>query len=231
MSKAQSSQRLGLRTSIEILEALKKSIDAGIRDSWWWPNSGSFEVVVGAILTQQSQWNRVEMALEALRKNEALHVNTLANISHEQLAYLIKPCGFYTQKASRIIRLTQALRADFGDFETFCSQVDRGWLLGQKGIGFESADAILNYACKRETMVVDRYTAILLSYYGYEFESYDQIQSWLVEGMDEGVLMDLYGQMSKAQIYARFHGKIVEFCKGKIKKGSLTKGVPGLSPE
>lgn len=229
--KIQSLQRLGLRSSQELLEALKSTIDAGERDSWWWPNSGSFEVVIGAILTQQSTWERVEKALESLRESNALHVKNIINMPHEQLEYFIKPCGFYAQKTKRIKAFCNAMESDFGDFETFCANVDRDWLLAQKGIGFESADAILCYACKREAMVVDRYTAILLKYYGFEFENYDEIQSWLIDGLDDKRLERFYGMMSRAQIYARLHGKIVEFCKGKIKKGELTKGVPGLSPE
>ena len=220
-----------MKSSQELLKALKNSIDAGTRDSWWWPNSGSFEVIVGAVLTQQSTWERVEVALEALRKNSVLHVRALANMPYEQLIHCIKPCGFYDQKATRLIKLSQAIEAEFNDFETFCLEVNREWLLAQKGVGPESADAILCYGCKREAMVVDRYTSILLKYYGYEFEDYDSIQSWLIEGLDEKGIKAIYDSMSRAQIYARFHGKIVEFCKGRVKKGELIEGVPGLDPE
>lgn len=220
-----------MKNSFELLEALKNSIDAGARDPWWWPNSGSFEVVVGAILTQQSTWERVESVLGILRKNRILHVKALLDIPYEQLTNFIKPSGFYAQKAKRIQKLCHAIYGDYGDFETFCMEVSREWLLAQKGIGQESADAILCYACKREAMVVDRYTAILLNYYGYGFETYDEIQSWLIEGLEDRALEGIYGKMEKAQIYARFHGKIVEFCKGKIKNGELQIGVPGLSPE
>jgi endonuclease-3 related protein len=220
-----------LRTSIELLEALKKCVKIDEKNPWWWPNSGTFEVVVGAILTQRSSWQRVQEVLERLQNIKALHVDTMAAFSKDELSQILKPCGFYAQKADKLIRLSQNIKEDFGDFETFKTSVDRQWLLRQKGVGPESADAILCYACQREAMVVDRYTAILLNYYGFEFETYEELQSWFLDGLDEKKLRQIYANMPRGQVYARFHGKIVEFCKGRIKKGELTQGVPGLSPD
>lgn len=220
-----------MNSSFELLKALKNAgFDATKRDEYWWPDSGTTRVLIGAILTQQTKWERVEKALEELNKYELIDLEKLSKSNMEDISSLIKSCGFYTQKAKRIIDISRSVLDDFGDFESFCNHVDRDWLLSQKGVGPESADAVLCYACKREAMVVDRYTHILLSFYGYEFETYDEIQEWLVAGLqNDQDLLELYGQeLPKSQIYARFHGKILDFCKGKIKKGTLQERVPGL---
>ncbi len=104
----------------------------------------------------------------------------------------------------------------FRSFESFCEAVDREWLLAQKGIGEESADSILCYACKQEAMVVDVYTARLLESFGYSFESYAALQEWMVGGIleSQSKVNQLYAkEISLSELYARFHGKIVEFCK------------------
>lgn len=125
---------------------------------------------------------------------------------------LIRPSGLFKAKASNLIRLSRNLLDDFGDFGNFAQNVDREWLLRQKGIGPETADSILCYALKRPVMVVDSYTARLLRSYGYEFESYDELQEWCEAGiraeMDEEKLHEAF---------VRFHGMIVEYGKRKAK--------------
>jgi endonuclease-3 related protein len=162
----------------------------------------------------------VEEALENLRSLDALSIEGLAQLDEALLREAIRPAGFYNTKAKRLKLLNQAIGDKFGDFETFQVEVNRRWLLGKKGIGEETADAILNYACYREAMVVDAYTAALLRALGYEFEEYRAIQAWLIEGLkDYDVrVRELYPTLPKAQIYALFHGMIVEYCK-RYKKG------------
>ena len=149
----------------------------------WWPNYGSFEVLVGAILTQNSQWTRVEVSLENLRQENALSIEGLACIDIERLESLITPSGLFKSKAKYLQSLALAFQESFGDFETFCREADREWLLKQKGVGPETADSILCYACKREAMVVDSYTARLLNAFGYTFDSYDAVQAWCKKGL------------------------------------------------
>lgn len=108
------------------------------------------------------------------------------------------------------------MQSDFGDFGGFCDNVEREWLLLQKGIGFESADSILNYACGREVMVVDKYSFRLLQQLGIEIYEYNELQSWFMD-LALGDLHRLYKDMPLAQIYARYHGKIVEFSKRKMR--------------
>lgn len=192
------------------------------RDPYWWPNSGSFEVVVGAVLTQNTRWENVEKALKGLKEHMGeIEPEKIAQIDREVLARLIKPASFYNTKAHRLIRLTKNMIRDYGGFEAFKARPSRRWLLEQKGIGFETADSILNYACYREFLVIDAYTVKILRALGYEFETYQEFQEYLsdslIENLDE--IYELYGkEMPLAQIYARFHGKIVEFCKDNCRR-------------
>jgi len=190
------------------------------RDPWWWPNSGTYEVVIGAVLTQNTKWQKVEEALENLRSLDALTIEGLAKLDEELLREAIKPAGFYNTKAKRLKLLNQAIRDKFGDFTNFQYEVQRCWLLEKKGIGEETADSILNYACYREAMVVDSYTVALLKSFGYEFEDYRSVQAWIIEGIKDYDIKvrELFPNLPKAQIYALFHGMIVEYCK-KYKKG------------
>jgi len=205
-----------MTNSYELLDALYRlDLPVQERDPWWWPNSGTYEVVIGAVLTQNTRWPKVEEALENLRSLEALSIEGLAKLDEELLREAIRPAGFYNTKAKRLGLLNQSIGDKFGDFETFQAEVDRRWLLGKKGIGEETADAILNYACYREAMVVDAYTAALLRAFGYEFDDYRGIQAWLIEGLKDYDIKvrKLFPTLPKAQIYALFHGMIVEYCK------------------
>lgn len=215
--KKNSQSRGHFVNSFELLLALKKNgYLQRLRDPLWWPRSGTFWVIVGAILTQQTKWEKVEKSIENLEKAGIDSLEKIIKLESEHLALLIKPSGFYNTKAKNLQRLSCSIINTFDNFETFCIQVERAWLLAQKGIGQESADSILCYACAKETMVVDAYTQRLLSALGYDFESYISIQEWIVEGIVEHKkkIDMLYGrEMSLHEIYALFHGKIVEFCK------------------
>lgn len=128
------------------------------------------------------------------------------------LAQCIHKAGFHNQKAQRISLFARNLIVDFRDFATFGAQVEKEWLLSQKGIGQESASSILNYALKREEMVVDSYTQRLLGLLGFEFYDYEELQSFVASGMERAI--ESYDfDISLAQVFARFHGKIVEFSK------------------
>ncbi len=201
--------------SYELLMLLREKNLLKNSPKYWWPNAGSFEVVVGAILTQNTKWENVQKALNNWKnENGELRVEDVAVMDYSYLAEIIKPVGFYNQKAKRLIALSRNILRDFGSFESFKENVDREWLLNQKGIGFESADSILCYACFREVMVVDAYTKRLLKKAGYEFESYDEMKEWCERGVLENwdKLKDFY-ENDLNLCFARFHGKIVEFMK------------------
>ena len=190
------------------------------RDLLWRPKSGTLEVIIGAILTQQTKWEKVEASLAKLEERGLLSLEALSKAEVEQIATCIKPSGFYNTKAKRLQVLCQNILSDFHTFERFQNEVTREWLLTQKGIGMESADSILCYGCGREVLVIDSYTARLLEAFGYHFESYMQIQEWMQEGIEAN--FDKITQMYDTEItlhtlYARFHGMIVEFAKEHIR--------------
>lgn len=220
-----------MNNSFELLFLLK---NAGylhtLRDPLWWPRSKTFWVVVGAILTQQTKWEKVELSMQRL---EEAGLNTLEKLAFCDVASLIdpiQPSGFYNTKAKNLHMLCHAIVSDFGNFEHFCEAVSREWLLEQRGIGQESADSILCYACGRDVMVVDAYSARLLQAFGYAFESYESLQAWFHEGIDaqRHKVASLYGrELSLNELYARFHGKIVEFCKKNSRGKVVDRGCLG----
>jgi len=183
---------------------------------YWWPNNNKFEILIGAILTQNTKWINVEKSLENLRKLKLLNLEALSTAHLETLIIAITPSGFKNQKSVRLIQLAKNIIEEYNTFENFCLSTNRDWLLKQKGIGPETADAILCYSCRQNYMVVDSYTNRLLKRFGYEFESYDDLQSWCEYGINENYdkIAKLYGyEISINKLYARFHGKIVEFMK------------------
>ena len=192
--------------SLWILERLKGLDLLKDRDVWWWPNALSFEVVIGAVLTQNTKWENVEKSLQNLKVARILSDDDEESLHNLALCQSIEnhiiASGFYRQKSSRLIALARAMQSDFGDFGGFCDNVEREWLLLQKGIGFESADSILNYACGREVMVVDKYSFRLLQQLGIEIYEYNELQSWFMD-LALGDLHRLYKDMPLAQIYAR----------------------------
>ena len=208
-----------IENSFDLLAFLKSQNLLDSSPPLWWKNAGSFEVVIGAILTQNTNWKNVELSLDSLGRLDLLGLESLANCDILVLQNAIRQSGFFRQKAIRLQNLAQNILGDFGDFESFKESVSREWLLNQKGVGKESADSILNYACLREVMVADKYTQRLLAEYGFEFWEYDDLAGFLMRGVEENYdrVVALYGyEIELSALYARFHGKIVEY--GKIHK-------------
>ncbi len=210
--------------SFELFRSLfeiEKNLTA--RDEYWWPRSGSFEVVVGVVLTQQTKWENVEKSIENLKRFNLLSLQKIAELEIGILAEAIRPSGFYNQKSVRLKALCKAIFEEFGDFESFVSGADREWLLSQKGVGFESADSILLYACRRKIMVVDAYTAKMLrDKCGMENLEYEEIREWLEDGIyanEKEACRLVNGDIVK--VFSLFHGAIVEYCKKYAKKGVI----------
>jgi endonuclease-3 related protein len=200
-----------LNNSYELLLELETKNLLINSPKFWWPNAGSLEVIIGAVLTQNTKWEKVEIALSNLKP---ISLESILNISIEELSFKIKSVGFYNQKSKRIKKLFQNIKDEFNNFDNFCEYVDREWLLSQTGIGEESADAILCYGCFREVLVVDSYTNRLLKSYGYEFESYKEIQEWMERGIRENwnTISNTYDN-NLHLCFSKFHGMIVEFMK------------------
>ena len=173
---------------------------------YWWPNVGTFEVLIGAILTQNTSWKNVEKSLENLAS--FLEFESFLTLDESTLKEMIKPSGFYNQKAPRLLQLSFNIKRDFNDFKNFQANVTREWLLMQKGIGEESADSILCYTCYRDEMVVDTYTKRLLKTFDIEFDKYYEYKKYLEKGIRSS-----FDENDVNLIYARFHGMIVEYNK------------------
>ena len=202
-----------ISTSSDLLLRLYSlGYDNPSRDPWWWPHSGKFETLVGAILTQNTTWKSVEVSLKNLEKKGFLDLETLASTPLEILEPLVRPSGYFRNKSRNLQQLSRNVMAMFGSFEGFAAEVGRDWLMAQRGIGNETADAILNYACYREAMVVDSYTARLLEALGSSQPDYLHVQSWMLDGLSKGC-RQVFPAISLAQCYARYHGMVVEYAK------------------
>lgn len=129
----------------------------------WWPGESRFEIIIGAILTQNTNWQNVEKAIGNLKAAQLLDVDRLHAISTPQLAELIRPAGYYNIKAARVKNFLDWLfETHNGSLESL-EQMDthslRESLLHIKGIGPETADSIALYAFNKPVFVVDAYTA------------------------------------------------------------------------
>lgn len=205
-----------ISSSYDLFIFLKEKNLIDTKYKYWWPTNDDFEVFIGAILTQNTKWINVEKSLENLKKLDSLDLEKLSQIDIDILISAITPSGFKNQKSVRIKKICQNIIDEYGSFDTFKDNTCRDWLLFQKGIGAETADAILCYSCHKDEMVVDSYTNRLLKTFGYEFESYEDLKAWLEYGINENFdkIESLYDyDISLNMIYSRFHGKIVEFMK------------------
>ena len=194
------------KDSFEIYKFLEKQDLLSCRDRYWWPNVGSFEVVVGSILTQNTTRKNVEKSLKKL--DRFLELESFLSLDEQKLKELIKSSGFYNQKAPRLLKLAQNIKDEFRTFKNFQNKVSREWLLQQKGVGKESADSILCYGCFRDEMVVDSYTKRLLKTFDIEFNNYDEYKEFLEYGMKKN-----FKNGDLNLLFARFHGMIVEYNK------------------
>jgi endonuclease III related protein len=202
--------------SFELLEFLKNKNLLENAPEHWWPSSSDFEILIGAILTQNTKWENVEKSIANLKELNLLTLEALIDVDLPILILAITPSGFKNQKSVRLKKLAKNILDEFITFESFAKNVSRDWLLEQIGIGFETADAILCYACHQEYMVVDKYTQKLVSSFGFEFESYEDLKQWCEYGINENLdkIYRLYGfEIPLNKLYCRFHGKIVEFMK------------------
>ena len=152
----------------------------------WWPAKTQFEVIVGAILTQNTSWTNVERAIGNLRDAELLSPVAIEAASLQRLERLVRPSGYFRQKARKLKALCAFLRAEFHGslkrmFETPTILL-RQKLLGLWGIGPETADSILLYAGQHAVFVVDTYTKRMLTRHGWipEKSKYDDIR-WMFE--------------------------------------------------
>lgn len=178
----------------------------------WWPGDSPFEIILGAILTQNTAWSNVETALNNIRKADLLNPVKLHETDTDVLAFMIKPSGYYNQKAKKIKNFLNYFMENYGGDIRRLKSADmeslREELLSIKGIGLETADSILLYALEKPAFVVDTYTYRILLRHNFIFEdaSYQEIQELFLSNLEENI-----------QLFNEFHALFVacgkEFCK------------------
>ncbi|MDD5119716.1 MAG: endonuclease III domain-containing protein [Candidatus Omnitrophica bacterium] len=133
---------------------------------YWWPAQSAFEVMVGAILTQNTSWSNVEKAIASLKKKKLLDAEKIYKLPSKKLSGLIRPAGYYNIKAARLKNFLKFFFDNYSLSLEKISSVDLGTLrrqlLGVNGIGQETADSILLYALNKPIFVVDAYTKRIL---------------------------------------------------------------------
>ena len=136
----------------------------------WWPGQSCFEIITGAILTQNTNWGNVEKAINNLKSADRLSPEKIYEMETSDLAELIRPAGYFNVKAKRLKNFLDWLFAEHdGQLEGLAdinTEDLRRELLGIKGIGPETADSILLYAFGKEVFVVDAYTARIAARHG-----------------------------------------------------------------
>lgn len=171
----------------------------------WWPARTPFEVIVGAILTQNTSWQNVARAIRSLRRAGRLSQRAMERTPTRKLAALIRPSGYFNQKASRLKHFVRFLANDYGGslermFREPTAKL-RERLLALKGIGAETADSILLYAGNHRSFVVDAYTRRILTRHRLisEKTSYSEIQALFESSLPRSV-----------RIYNEYHALLVE---------------------
>jgi endonuclease-3 related protein len=195
-----------------LLEIFDTLLDAyGPR--FWWPAETPFEVCVGAILTQNTNWGNVEKAIANLKEEGLLSPEGLRDVPVERLAELIRPAGYFNVKSGRLKDFIGWLFAEHGGSlkRVFGGEwrALREDLLKVRGIGPETCDSILLYAGHRPSFVVDAYTKRLFSRLGLIFEdaTYEEVRSLFMTKLPPDT-----------ELYNEFHALIVEHCKERCRK-------------
>ncbi len=170
----------------------------------WWPGESPFEVMVGAVLVQNTAWKNVERAIENLREDDLLEPRRLWEVPQEELETLIQPAGYFRLKARRLRNLlAHVIERYEGDLDAmFGAAADdlREELLAVNGIGPETADSILLYAAEKPRFVVDTYTQRVLKRHGWidEEADYHDTQSHFESNLE-----------SDTQLFNEYHALLV----------------------
>lgn len=194
-------------TSPPIHEAYKTLI-AHYGPQHWWPAESNIEMMIGAILTQNTSWTNVEKALNNLRQRNALSISALVETPRKQLADWIRPAGYFNQKSGYIMNMITTISSRFNGSLAELFKLPpatlREELLSWKGIGPETADCIMLYAARHPVFVVDAYTRriALRHHWIDEMAKYDGIVELFTTHLPEDV-----------QLFNEYHALLVRLCK------------------
>ncbi len=188
----------------KILKRMYSLLERHYGPTHWWPGDTPFEIAIGAILTQNTAWTNVEKAISNLKEEQLLHPVSMLSVSVERLETAIRPSGYYRQKARRLRTFCEYLASNYdNDMQRMAGQpleTLRDELLGLNGIGPETADDILLYACEKPMFVVDTYTRRILSRHAMVSEEigYNALQTLFHEHLPSDVTL-----------FKEYHGLIV----------------------
>lgn len=180
----------------------------------WWPGETALETMVGAVLTQNTNWGNVEKAIANLRAARQLSFAALCNLEVDELAEYIRPSGYYNVKARRLKNLFQMIGNEYeGEVQLLLEDSLEGArenLLRVKGVGPETADSILLYAAEKPIFVVDTYTHRVFSRHEIvaEESDYYSLQQEFMDSLPEEV-----------SLFNEYHALIVAVAKEFCKKG------------
>jgi endonuclease-3 related protein len=186
----------------------------------WWPADSPFEVMVGAILTQQTNWKNVEKAVDNLKKAKKLSPRAILSSSNSALQKLVRPSGYYRQKARKLKIFCKCL---IGEYDASIEKMKRSQfsrlrtqLLSLWGIGRETADSILLYALGKPIFVVDAYTVRIGERVGlFRSEGYEHVRQFFESSLRRSVTL-----------YKEYHALLVELGKKYCKPRPLCSECP-----
>ncbi|OQX90021.1 MAG: endonuclease [candidate division Zixibacteria bacterium 4484_93] len=180
----------------------------------WWPGETEEEIIIGAILTQNTNWRNVEKAISNLKNNGVLSIREIDKTDISTIAELIKPSGYFNQKAKKLKKLSSFLMehydGDMDKLKSVSTERLRSELLSINGIGAETADSILLYALERPVFVVDAYSFRLAIRHNliWEDATYEELQELFTQNLPRD-----------SSLYNEYHALIVQlgksFCKRK----------------
>lgn len=195
-----------------ILTAYYSSLFSAFGPQGWWPGRTRFEIITGAILTQNTAWTNVEKAIRNLREKRVLSPERMRELPHDELANLIRPAGYFNIKAKRLRsfldHLHSAHKGSLGRLFKQDSGKLRAELLSINGIGPETADSIILYAGGLPEFVVDAYTKRILERHGLidGGAGYEEVKALFMENLPPD-----------ARLFNEYHALIVmtgkDFCR------------------
>ncbi|MEN8265308.1 MAG: endonuclease III domain-containing protein [Nitrospirota bacterium] len=203
-------------TSDGLLIDIYNTLFSAFGPQHWWPGDTAFEVAVGAVLTQNTNWGNVERAIQNLKREKVLNSKALNKMQHKKLASLIRPAGYFNIKAERLKNFLAYLSNHYSGSMKKMKARDlhdlREELLSVNGIGPETADSILLYALDKPVFVIDAYTKRVLTRHNLvpEKATYHEMQELFQNNISTDV-----------RLYNEYHALFVmvgkDYCKPKPK--------------
>ncbi|MDH4233207.1 MAG: endonuclease III domain-containing protein [Nitrospirota bacterium] len=205
----------------ERLVQIYEKLYASFGPQHWWPGDTAFEVAVGAILTQNTNWGNVEKAVKNLKDKHLLSPSALHELPHDRLAAHIRPAGYFNIKAKRLKNFVDLLMQEYQGSMKRMKREDPGSirkkLLSVNGIGPETADSILLYALEKPVFVIDAYTKRVLSRHTIldHDASYDAFQKLFHTKLKENV-----------SLFNEYHALFVRLAKEYCRTRPVCTGCP-----